>query len=789
MKKVLYFLAALIAFSVTSCKDDDVVFSNVDDLDRLPRPMFRKKHNTNESEESDQFASKVISGTYNAIQLHWYGVEGAAGYELLYRLGVGSGGTGVGDDPGRYDSWDPELNPEVKRVELTADQLSYKLYNLEYSKVYSFAIRALHPTDPAKNSLWYGLGGGQEWEDYMQIETKARYATPSVIEMREKDYDGFKILLNLNWDRSKYAQQDADTIESRFRIKDGKLAATHLIVTPSSANPDAVVPAEFVKYQITDKDLENGYVKVTGLTSSSLYSVVLYDENNAAAVFDSDKYYLARNYRTKGDPGAPIKFLHKVTSEVYTDPDSIWNVGEHKYQACRLDTLIENFNGDANLAEGQVFLLEGGKAYYIRTNQSINKGLTLKTDPADILAGKGRAKVYLGGIARKGDATQCCNWNLGKQPGPTDLDAPMAIEKVIFQDIDFEVPEAINYGGQQAGQGGVSGNYFANMYSKGLGVEFESFELRNCTFQGMVRGFFRIQGPNKKVFEKLIFDNCVFFNQGYYDNNGSGYAWVAGAGNNVEDNVFKGFEMTNCTIYDSPRRSIVFDNGKDVAWKEDVKWNVKIENNTFINFSTRSNGRYIFDMKFVPGGSQFSFKRNLIVLAKADNDKRNMNMSGCLIQNVNGSGKIFIDVCDNYSAGCTDAHLEEDGIFSSAKFTANSKSFGTFWGDEKSFAPGLTLNDLAIHVGNTPLKATELFNDPNPRHHMPEASDHHPDNHSIDPSEIWTRLQYKNDLKVTTHEIYTKNIGDQRWKTADPKWFYPAGAPVPTPEEPATPAE
>ena len=788
MKKVLYFLAALIAFSVTSCKEDDVVFNNVDDLDRLPRPMFRKKHNTNISDESDQYGSRVIDGAYNAIQLHWYGVDGAAGYELLYRLGVGSGGTGAGDDASRYENWDPELHPEVKRVNLPAEQLHYELYNLEYGKVYSFAIRALHPTDPAKNSLWYGLGGGQEWEDYMQIETKARYATPYGIDTREKTYDGFKVLLDLTWDRSNYSTEDADTIESRFRIVNGELGVTHLTLTPHSSNPTAVVPAKYEMYPITDTDRANGYIELTGLTSSCLYSIALYDELNTKAHFESDKYYKARNYRTKGDPGAPIKFLHKVTTEVYEDPDSIWNVGERKYQACRIDTLIENFNGDPTLAEGQVFLLEGGKAYYIRSNQSINKGFTMKTDPADILAGKGRAKIYLGGIARKGDNPQCCNWNLGKQPAPTDLDAPIAIEKVIFQDIDFEVPEAINYGGNQNGQGGTSGNYFANMYSNGLGVEFESFELRNCTFQGMIRGFFRIQGPNKKVFNKLIIDNCVFFNQGYYDNNGSGYACIAGEGNNVEDNIFKGFEMTNCTIYDSPRRSLIFDNGKDVAWKSDVQWNVKIENNTFINFSTRSNGRYFFDMKFVPGGSKFSFKRNLIVLARDNNDKRNVYQNGCLIQTINGTGEIFIDVCDNYSAGCTDAHLVEDGIFSGSKFTANSKSFGAY-ADEKSLAPGLTINDLAIHVGGTPLLSTELFNDPNPRYHASEASVHHPDLHSIDPDQIWTRLQYKNDLKVTTHEIYTRNIGDQRWKQAEPKWFYPAGSAVPTPEEPAVPVE
>ena len=225
-------------------------------------------------------------------------MDGAAGYELLYRLGVGSGGTGAGDDASRYENWDPELHPEVKRVNLPAEQLHYELYNLEYGKVYSFAIRALHPTDPAKNSLWYGLGGGQEWEDYMQIETKARYATPYGIDTREKTYDGFKVLLDLTWDRSNYSTEDADTIESRFRIVNGELGVTHLTLTPHSSNPTAVVPAKYEMYPITDTDRANGYIELTGLTSSCLYSIALYDELNTKAHFESDKYYKARNYRT-----------------------------------------------------------------------------------------------------------------------------------------------------------------------------------------------------------------------------------------------------------------------------------------------------------------------------------------------------------------------------------------------------------------------------------------------------------------------------------------------------------
>ena len=62
------------------------------------------------------------------------------------------------------------------------------------------------------------------------------------------------------------------------------------------------------------------------------------------------------------------------------------------------------------------------------------------------------------------------------------------------------------------------------MYSNGMAVTLQSFELRNCSFQRMIRGFVRVQGTNRKNFEKFIVENCLFYNCGYYDNAGSGYA-------------------------------------------------------------------------------------------------------------------------------------------------------------------------------------------------------------------------------------------------------------------------
>lgn len=786
MKKFIYFLAALMALSVTSCKEDDITFNNVDDLDRLPMPMFRKRDNTNISDESDMYASKVMDGRPNAIQLHWFGVEGAAGYEIRYAVNITSG---------LEEDWrDPSRN--VTYVTLPADQLHYEIYNLEYSTPYRFCIRALHPTDPSKNSNWYGMGDGRQWEDYMGITTDPRYATPVVVDTREKDYDAFTVLIDTNFDPSAYNSQDADTIRSRFQIdNNGRFKVTHLIVKPSPINPLAKVPAEFENYELSDDEIGDdgiGQIRVTGLDSSALYLVALRDATNPKAEAEVDTYYNYATIRTRGDAGPDILIPHRVATSIWKDPenpsddtqDQLWFEGEQAFQACRIDTVIANFNSDFTLAEGQTFLLEGGKAYYVRGNQSISKGFTLKTDPADILAGKGRAKVYLGGIARSGDGILSCNWNLGKELEPGEFDVPIKVENIIFQDIDFDCPLMINFGGAQTGVGNITANYFANMYSQGMGVEFDSFQMLNCTFQGFCRGFFRVQGNKTKIFHKIVIDNCVFFNQGYYDNNGRGYSWIAGAANagRPDENLYEDFQMTNNTFYDCPRHAFISDNNVDVPWNDNVHWNIRVENNTFINVGTRSTGRVFFDTRYVPGGSKISFKRNLIVTAADENDHRNLYASGMDLRNINGTGELELDIRDNYSAGCRPEHLVDDGILTNNKFSANRNSAGAH---PEAFVPGMTATDLLIKVGSTPLRADELFNDPNPVFHAADASVHDPKMHWIDPENIWTRLQYKNDLKVTTHEIYVNNIGDQRWKTGDPKWYYPAGSPVPTPGTPA----
>lgn len=780
MKKLIYFLAALMVFSITSCKDDDVAFNNVEDLERLPMPMFRKKINTGKPDESDEHASGLVDGIPNAIRLKWYGIQGAAGYEIRYATSrlISS----------NEEDWNnPARN--IVHVVLPADQLEYELFNLEYQNDYSFCIRALHPDGLEEHhSKWYGMGGGRDNEDYMTITTGERYTVPFVIDTRDKDYHEFTVLMNLAYDRSAYDSQDADTIEAHFRIENGRFMATHLVVKPSPINPTASVPAEFQNYELTDADLTPGTdgdtycrVRVTGLDESSLYIVALRDDKNTLAQADVDRYYNYASIRTKGDPGADILIPHKVTTEVYTHPDSIWNEGERKYQACRLDTVITNFNSDITLAEGQTFLLEGGKAYYLRQGPSICKGFTLKTDPADILAGKGRAVVYMCDLYHRVDEKGGKNWTLGKAKGEGDFPAPIKVENVIFEDIDFECPEVNTHANATLDGEKATGNYFINMLSGGLPIEFESIEMRNCTFQGFVRGFFRVQGKNYRKVNRLIIDNNVFFNTGFYSHKGMGYGFVHGEQESNEENICKDLRIMNNTFYDTNLSEFVYPTKnnfhKNLANKDfapEVVWNIRVENNTFINSATRS-ARDLFGVKYVPGGSTITFKRNLIALAKDDADNRNLNFTCMTMQEVRGDMTLTLDFKDNYSVGCLDKHLVDDGIVSNAKkrFSATSNSAGMF---PKAFVAGMTEDDLKIKVGETPLRSTELFNDPNPKFHQVDGNDASYNAHYTDPATIWTRLQYKSDLKVTTHEIYTKNIGDQRWKTGDPKWFLPGSA-------------
>lgn len=737
--KLLYGLALLMsATTFTSCNDDDVNFNVVEDLERMPMTMFRVDNNTNISAGNDPYETKAID--LNTAHLTWFGIEGAAGYEIKYGLATGL-------TSGLEEDWN---NPDRLLDQFTVgpDVLEYDIPNLEYSTDYRFAIRVLSPKGEQYHSKWYGYGNGRQWSEYVGVTTGERYPTPAVIACNNKDYEAFDVVINLKVSDSGNAAQIEDFKENfQTEMVNGEeyYVAQKLQVAASLTNPDAVVDPKWTNYTITKEDLDRGIIRVDGLSPNSVYVVNVVNENIPVPV---DAIYNTMTYRTKGDPGEPILIKH------YCDPNDTIR-GAADFNACRLDTIILNYNADITMAEGQTFYLEGDKAYYFEGNTTLCKGFTMETAPEDYAAGK-RAKVYLGGIGMEGTTVRSNNFMFGRPKEAGEADAPIQVESIIFRGIDFDCPLARNFG-----EGGSTGNYFANMYSNGMGVTFDSFEVYDCTFQRMIRGFIRVQGSKTKQFKKMIIDSSIFMNCGYYDNNGRGYAWIAGDGSSAKSNIFMDMRFTNNTFYDSPRTCMFTDNGNNLAWGADIAYNITLENNTFINFSTRSSGRKLFDLRYLPGGSKITVKKNLFVLTKDASDKRNLYNEGMDIRTVGGSGQITFDIADNYSVGYNDKTCQLDGIFTSGAFSASKNSAGAFL----KATPGVIQGEqeLKVKVGNHPLKATDLFNAPNPPYtqHDPTAANK---NDHMAPADIYNALKYKHTTDVTTHEIYLLGIGDPRWR-------------------------
>ena len=769
-KKFLYILTALLAVSFTACKDDDTMMgvNPVEDLDRMPMTMFRTLENTNKEDGNDAYHSGVVTEVLNQVHLSWFGIEGAAGYEIRY--GLQSNLT-----DGEEATWADD-SKILEDIVLGPDVLDYDIYGLEYATAYRFAIRVLSPKGEGYHSKWYGHGNGREWAEQAGFTTEERYLTPGIINCGEKDYTEFTVYLKPQYNANEAANNNYDAHFDVVTDANGQeiYKIDYLEVKVSPINPTATVDSKWEKYYITQDDIDNGEVRVTGLTPNSVYVINVVNEGKIIPVVntgdvvvqnrglvDVDAIYNTCTYRTKGDPGLPILIKHKTNPN---DSADIANgaVGG-KYNACRIDTIINNYNADVTMAEGQVFYLEGDKEYYFYGNNNISKGFTLETLPSDVAQGK-RAKVYLGGMIKNGTSVASNNFMLGRTKGAGEADAPIEVEDLIFRSIDFDCPLAQNCGYED----GATGNYFINMHSAGMAVTFSSIQCIDCTFQHMIRGFIRVQGSKVKKFRKLVVDGCVFYNCGYYQNNGNSYCMFAGDGASAESNIYEDVQFVNNTIYNSPLNSIFTDNNKDLTWQDyGNKWKFNVSHNTFINFNTFASSRYVFSLRYVPGGSEFYVHDNLFVLTRADNDEaRNLNCSGSDIRQINGDGSARFDFGDNYSAGCLESHLKDDGIFSAASFSAAKNSFGAF--------PELCVNgaeSLVIRVGENPLKAVDLFTSPNPPTMQPSTT-LSTDNAAPASGDIWTALLYKTTSAVTSHEIYTKNIGDQRWKSSNPRAFY-----------------
>lgn len=743
-KKLIYGLIALASLGVYSC-DDDKDLKGIDEgnIDRMFTPLFRNDNNTGKG-DNEEYACKIDS--LNMACLYWYGVNGASGYQI--RVSTVS-------LVGNPEGW---LVPENILIDtiVAPDVLDLKLRHLEYFTDYRFSIRALDPRgyDPANgiwdpdspyHSKWFGHGGGRQWADYLGLATAARYEVPDVVDITSISDNSFRIMFDLKYDGT------AEYLEYFKVDENGNYVAQAIMIEPSPANRNAQLDDKWRKYMLTPEDYARGYVDVTDLSPNSSYVVNIINLDESIPKVDA--VYNTMAPRTTGPAGDPIFIPCDFANDTIQ--------GAHEYQCARIDTIINNFTNDISLPEGQVFELEGGKNYYIYSHTNIMKGFTLRTRPEDVAQGK-RAKVFLGGIDYNGTSDRIANWNLGMNQTPGMSDAPILVGEVKFIDIDFDVPLATNYGDQEAKIRNASGNYFANMFSQGLAVTFASFEIRNCTFQGLIRGFIRVQGQRRKVFDNLVVDNCIFWNCMYYTNDGRGYAWFASDGkpSSGKSNVFRHLEFTNNTIVDCPNSSMFTDNNVNLAWPSSVQFNINLSNNTILNYNTRNgkNNAPLFNFRFIPNGSTFKAHNNLFIQAKDANDTRAMNFYGADMRTINGDAQeITIDFKDNYGSNWDPANQGDDAVFSGSAFSAKSNSFGKF----SLETPGIINGADELKVKASGLLPTQLMRNPNPPHHQNGSAE---DLRLMHNRESLDGLFYNATPEVTNSEVYQKNIGDQRWK-------------------------
>lgn len=734
MKKIfLYITTALAIISFNSCSDKDSI---TEEADREFMTMFRTDDNTGRG-DNDPYRCQVITvnGHNNSVHLYWYGVDDCAGYELKWALQPAVS-SGLASD------WE---NPDniIKDTIVSPDCLDMVINNMEYSTDYRFAIRTLSKKGEGYHSKWYGYGSGRQWAEYCGLTTGNRYPVPEIITQSAPTKTSVRIYINPSYEDAvnNYTESVPNEFDKNFEVKDGKFVMQKLTVKPSSENPNAPVPDEFANYKLSEADFERGYIDIEGLQESSVYIINVENTNIPVAV---DAVYNTLSVRTDGEVGDPILITHEVTpNDTLSDGTTLVDISS--YNAMRLDEVFTDYIHNNKLAEGTIFELEGGKAYYFKNNMSLSKGFTLRTRPEDIAAGKGRAKVYLGGLWKEGTTVKSNNFMFGRQPLSGE-NYTLFVKSLEFENIDFDCPLAEHFNGTSNG----TGNYFINMYSNGMAVTLQSFTIKDCSFRRMIRGFIRVQGSKVKQFEHVLVEGCDFYDCGYYDNNGRGYAWVAGDGAQPKSNIFKDMVFRNNTFYDSPRTCMITDNGKDLDWPTSVTYNITIENNTFVNFSTCSSGRQIIDLRYLPGGSKISIKNNLFILTKQSDDDRYLYQGGADIRTINGSGEASWDISNNWS---TNTFLTSGQIFTGNAFNATKNSFGK-WAEWNVAGA----SELEVHVDN--ISPEDLMTSPNPPHKQ-SGTTGSIDTHTID---NLNGLYFKNTSTVKNSKIYQLGIGASKWR-------------------------
>jgi len=797
MKKIFLLSMALLAtMSFYSCKDQiDQSYKGSETIDRLSRPAFRCDNNTGKG-SNDPYNSVIVDN--NTATLYWNIVNDAVGYEIMWcypHAYVASGEEGWEETVKHVDGKFLEGHVVV------ADPQRYNLIieHLQYQSSYRFCIRALNSFDKTgyqlwkgeanvydvldtpdadwkndpKNSQWYGRGTLREWADYFGLETNPRTWVPNVIQVSDITKTSMKITLNRSINgknpqgKDYYTEAQKTTYREHWNFVDADqniLKVDYITISPNAGTPDATVPVAYQHYDIPEsawKEDGTCEILVDGLSENSCFNIDAWDNSIALAI---DAVYNTTMKRTKGDPAPPIIIKHQIwqNDTMGTDP-ATWNIYDiSKYNACKITKVLEDYCADPKSAENQVFYLEGGKTYFVSSNVSIYKGFTLATNPEDLAAGKGRAKFYLSGMTKTGTSVNACNFMLGRQPAAGENGSiTLDIDSVRFMDLDIDVPMATNFGDAQEGNGGALGNYFMNMYSDGMGINVTTLEWHRCSFQGLIRGYFRIQGSNDFYIQHLKMIDCDHYNCGYFQANGGGYQYIyADHGKDKpKSNILKDVEISGCVFYDSPKGALITDANRNVTWDESVRWNINVHHNTFVNFGTRSN-QVIMNTRYMPGGSYLAFHDNVIINTRDEADKnRNMGSGGWdaqKIQGGDGSGKVTFDIFNNWTTN--DPYLKNGQPFQASAFNATSKTPGAFV--KSSNYPAGT-SELVVHLEEN-LKATDLMEFPNPQHFIestPKRNDHRTDK-GID------GLYYKQTPAVLNSAIYQSGAGAPKLREA-----------------------
>ena len=778
---LLLSLAGISALTV-SCKDDDN--SAAEGTNREFMTMFICENTRGKG--SDYPYNSGRDGAYshgNTFHLYWYGVNDCAGYQvqMAYESKVTLGPTAWAAVQGTSDLVvDTIVGPKV---------LELMIYDLPYSTKYRFAIRALSKQDRnikgdestfAHASNWFGHGNGRQWQEYFGIATLPRYATPKAIYVNQAEITETTMPVYLRKNVSQLDYLDLKTTEGKeemqayyenFNIDEaGNLGYQYLTVSPSPNNPNASVGEKWRNYKITDADLARGYILVDGLSANSTYIIDVIDPTVTVAV---DAKYNTCTERTDGKPGEPIflpydeLYASAATAGIPDDDQynrtDVFALATEKYQAAPLSPTLHEFISNTDLAEGQTFYLEGGKTYYLDGNDGTGKGFVLATRPEDVAKGL-RARVIsgIGHHNRYNQGTDGKQWQgpysmfmFGRSPEPGE-GGEIRMKKLEFRDIDFDNPEALNYGDNIAGLGSVAGNYFFNMYSDGMAVTLDSLVIENCTFKRLVRGFIREQGPNYKVWNHVLIKNNLFYDCGFYNQNAGGYSWIAGI-NQPGSNLYKDMKVIENTFYDSPFPSF-FNESNTENERDNGAWNITFSNNTLVNFNTRASGA-IFNMRNLPDKSVFNVQNNLMVLCKKAGDQRVLGFWGADIRNTQekadgSAGVVTLNFSNNWS---TNNDLTNGSIFSASPWTSTSNNFG------KLVKEGTAILNGTLEVNVAGVSATELMVSPCPptiantsyTQHMHRAD-------AIDGS----ASEYNVDLHIkhTSNEIVQNNVGAARWR-------------------------